>query len=113
MNTEIESAWPVGALAAVIALIALVRGHWSDTLVVALVVFLLGGFLFPPAGILIGACVVFYLVIVHGAELAGDVKALVTPSSGDTAASAAVATAQAQNPVTQATAGTQRPGRPF
>jgi hypothetical protein len=81
MNTDVGSAWGVGVLAVLIGLIAVFRGHWSDSLWLALVVYVLFGFLFPPAGVLFGGLVVFYLLFVHGAELANQLGGLVTSLS--------------------------------
>lgn len=60
--------WGTWVLCLAIALIALVRGTWSGTLVLALVVLAVVGAIVPPVGFLIGGVVVFYLVAVHGVE---------------------------------------------
>lgn len=61
--------WGVIAIAMGIAAIALVRGTFTVSLGLALVVLMIGGAVFPPAGLLIGGAALFYLVFVHGPEL--------------------------------------------
>jgi len=64
-----ETPWTTIALAAGIALVALIRGKFSETLWIALLGLLLLGAALPPAGALTGALVLFYLVLVHGREV--------------------------------------------
>jgi hypothetical protein len=66
--------WNVVVLAILIGVVALVRRRWSATMAMALVFLLLLGALVPPLGVLLGALVFFYLVVVHGQELFGAVS---------------------------------------
>lgn len=71
-----SSPWATWVCCVAIALIALVRGKWSGTLVIALLALAVLGALFPPAGLLVGGIVVFYLLLVHGPEVFGHLTQL-------------------------------------
>lgn len=76
------SFWAVVVIA--LALIALTgaTGHWSTGFWVALLVLLLLGALFPPAGLLIGGAALLYLGLTHGQQFSDNVSALIKPSKG-------------------------------
>jgi hypothetical protein len=63
------SFWTVVVIAAGIAGVALARATWTPALGLALIVLLLIGALFPPAGLLLGGISLFYLLFIHGQEL--------------------------------------------
>jgi hypothetical protein len=72
----VGSPWSTFVLALAIAAIALVRGRWSGTLVIALLALALVGAIFPPVGFLIAGLVVCSLLAVHGLEVVGHLAQL-------------------------------------
>lgn len=66
----LQSPWTTWVLALLIAAVALIRGKWSATLVIALLALALLGALLPPVGFIVAGVVLFYLIVVHGQELA-------------------------------------------
>ena len=74
------SMWTVAALAAVMAFFAWFTGHWSPTFWLALVVYLVVGFLFPPVGVVVGALVVLRLLLVHGQAVIAGIEKQLQPS---------------------------------
>jgi hypothetical protein len=57
----VGSIWTVVVMAAVIALIAIVRGHFKASTLLALVVLVLVGALWPPVAVLIGGVALVWL----------------------------------------------------
>lgn len=70
------SPWTTWVACLVIAAVALVRGRWSGTLVLALLALALLGALLPPAGALVALVIVVYLLLVHGTEFFGHLTQL-------------------------------------
>lgn len=64
-----NSVWTVIVLAAIIALVAIVRGHFTASTLLALVVLVLAGALWPPLGILIGGVALVWIVFTQGIPL--------------------------------------------
>ena len=76
MSGVLGSAWTTWICCLAVAAIALVRGRWSGTLVLALLALAVLGAIFPPAGALVGLVIVLYLVAAHGVELFGHLTQL-------------------------------------
>lgn len=66
--------WGVITIAVLIAGIGLAVGAFSGGLVLALVVLIVAGAIFPPVALLVGGVALFYLLFVHGQELFGKLN---------------------------------------
>lgn len=73
-----SSIWTVVVIAALIFIVALIRGHLSAGLMLALVALLLAGAIWPPLGIVVGGIALFWIVLVHGVDI-GRSTGLVPP----------------------------------
>ena len=81
------SPWTVAVIAVLIAGIVLARGGFSTPTGMrtglGIIALLLIGFLYPPAGIVLGGVALFYLVFIHGADLVAQLtKPLTSPQGG-------------------------------
>ena len=61
--------WTVVVMAAVIAIVAVVRGHFQGSTLLALVVLVLVGALWPPVGVLIGGVALVWLALTQTVPL--------------------------------------------
>jgi hypothetical protein len=82
VKTLWTSPWTVAVIGLLIGVIVLARGGFGSTqgqrAGLGIIGLLLIGFLWPPAGIVLGGVALFYLVFVHGPDL---IKQLTQPVS--------------------------------